>query len=430
MNTIRINSFWNLFGSVLPIVIGLVSIPFLIKSLGTEKFGLLSIIWSLIGYFSIFDFGVGRALTQGVASQRDQNNGKVNYSFIGGGLFATIITGFFGGLLLASLSKFIAYDILNTSDFIKDELYESLIYTSIGIPFVTYTSGIKGIMEGYEKFKIINIIKAFQGVSNFIFPVLSILFFGDSLVYITQLILIIRIVTLACHYYILHNEIKLHKVHFHYKLNNLKKNISIYIFGAWMTLSNVLSSLMVTADRFIISYLLGASIVAFYTVPFDLAIRVLIIPAAFTTTLFPKFAQLNNFKFENLKNIYFDSRKKIFQIMFFLCLFMIVFSKLGLEIWINQEFSEKSWKILVVLSVGIFFNGIAQVPHTLLQGVGNVRITAILHLIEFFIYIPLLFALLNIYGVIGAAFTFLFRAFIDLLALNYFSNKFLTKKIT
>ena len=38
------------------------------KGIGVEAFGILTLIWSLIGYFSLFDFWLGRALTQRVAA--------------------------------------------------------------------------------------------------------------------------------------------------------------------------------------------------------------------------------------------------------------------------------------------------------------------------------------------------------------------------
>lgn len=63
------SSLWNLAGSLLPLGAGLVAIPLLIGQLGLERFGLLSLAWLLVGYFSLFDFGLGRSLTRLVAEK-------------------------------------------------------------------------------------------------------------------------------------------------------------------------------------------------------------------------------------------------------------------------------------------------------------------------------------------------------------------------
>ena len=57
------NTIWNLLGQVLPMVVGVVAIPPLVHSLGVDRFGVLSLAWIIIGYFSLFDLGMGRALT-------------------------------------------------------------------------------------------------------------------------------------------------------------------------------------------------------------------------------------------------------------------------------------------------------------------------------------------------------------------------------
>lgn len=427
MSSIKINSYWNLFGSLFPMLVGILTIPFLIQNLGVEKFGVLSIIWALIGYFSIFDFGIGRALTHGVASKRTENSKISDYSFIRVGLNATLFSGVVGGAILALISKILAYNWLNASFGLRAELFESILYASIGIPFVTYTSGLKGIIEGYEKFKSINIIKSTLGLLNFLLPVLSVIFIGKSLTSIVIVLVIIRIFVFIWHIIILRRIIDLSEIFILGSNKDEKSDYSVYKFGAWMTLSNILSPLMVTADRFFISYLLGASVVAYYTVPFDLAIRALIIPAAFTTALFPKFAALCKISTVDAKATYIESKAKTFYIMLFMSLLMILLSKLGLSLWINDSFAQKSWIILVIISIGVFFNGIAQVPHTLLQASGNVKITAVVHSIEFVIYIISLFVFLKLFGIVGAALTFLFRVLLDYLILNYFANKALNK---
>src|SRR5579872_6306512 len=57
----------NLFGQGLPLLVGLLAVPWLLRYLGVERFGILSIAWALLGYMGQFDLGLGRATTKYVA---------------------------------------------------------------------------------------------------------------------------------------------------------------------------------------------------------------------------------------------------------------------------------------------------------------------------------------------------------------------------
>ena len=71
------NSLLNLLGQGVPLIAAFFAIPKLITGLGTERFGLLTLAWLVIGYFSLFDLGLGRALTQVVAAEiRDTRDTK------------------------------------------------------------------------------------------------------------------------------------------------------------------------------------------------------------------------------------------------------------------------------------------------------------------------------------------------------------------
>ena len=45
------NTLWNLLGQLLPMVVALVTIPALVRGLGVDRFGVLSLAWIVIGYF-------------------------------------------------------------------------------------------------------------------------------------------------------------------------------------------------------------------------------------------------------------------------------------------------------------------------------------------------------------------------------------------
>lgn len=80
-----------------------------------ERFGVLTIVWVLIGYFSLFDFGLGRALTQRISSAlaRDERQEIPDIAF--NGIVFTLLTGLVGGLVLAVLAYPLAYHWLNIS---------------------------------------------------------------------------------------------------------------------------------------------------------------------------------------------------------------------------------------------------------------------------------------------------------------------------
>src|SRR5690242_7908841 len=69
------SSLFNLLGQGLPLVAGVVAIPLLIRGLGTDRFGVLTLAWMVTGYFSLFDLGLGRALTHVVAERIGADHG-------------------------------------------------------------------------------------------------------------------------------------------------------------------------------------------------------------------------------------------------------------------------------------------------------------------------------------------------------------------
>src|SRR5512145_213743 len=61
------NAALNLAGQAAPLLVGVLCIPPVIAGLGAERFGLLALAWAVLGYFSVFDLGLGRATTKFVA---------------------------------------------------------------------------------------------------------------------------------------------------------------------------------------------------------------------------------------------------------------------------------------------------------------------------------------------------------------------------
>lgn len=418
--SIKRNTVWNLLGALVPLSIGLVSMPYLLSHIGVERLGILTIIWGLVGYFSLFDFGLGRALTQRIALLRSLQEYKSISMSIKSGLLLIFLTGVLGSLILFLLLSIWGVEWLNFSAFVSEDAQKALLYSIFVIPLVTVTAGLKGALEGFEDFKSANILKLILGVLNFSTPVLSTVVYGPSLTSIVVLLALSRSLILLMHIFaILPHEPKL----FSRGFSETREMFKLFSFGAWMTLSNFLSPLMVIADRFVISAFLGASVVAYYTVPAEFLIRFLMIPAALTTALFPLFSKSIAANDLPTHTLYNTSLKLISVVMGAVMLTVIVFSHKALHLWLGDSFADSAYIVVIILSIGIFFNSLAQVPHTLLQGGGHVKLTALIHLFEAAIYAPALFFIVPKYGIEGVAVLWSFRALVDLILLLYFCKK-------
>jgi O-antigen/teichoic acid export membrane protein len=189
-------------------------------------------------------------------------------------------------------------------------------------------------------------------------------------------------------------------------------------FGAWMTVSNVVSPLMVMSDRFVISHFLGGAVVAYYTIPNDFLLRLLIVPAALTTTLFPVFAQRLSSRDEGIGRLYYKALRSIAILMAPITLLIAVFSHYGLTLWLGRRFADESYLVVILLSVGVLFNSLAQVPHALVQASGDVKRTSLLHIAEFVIYMPVLILVVTRFGIVGAALAWQARVIADFALLH------------
>lgn len=408
------NTIWNVAGNALPLAIGAITIPLLVQRLGLERFGILTLLWAIIGYFSLFDFGVGRAITQQVAELSAGKRYREVPATIKAGLEFTFLTGMLGATLLALGAYPLSQFGLGISVNLKHEVFLSLFIAACGIPLATVSSGLRGALEGYEHFHASNLGRMFLGASIFLFPLLSVLINGESLVFITLWLVSARLASCILFFLLV---IKLPSGKFwHAKIGENTRN-NLFSFGAWMAVTNLLSPLLVNIDRFVISYLLGVAVVAYYTLPFEFLVRLLIFPGALGSSLLPNLARANAIDSVRAKQTFLASVKIATIGMFFLCLLASLLAYPLMKIFISEQFASQSWLLCVILSVGIFVNGVAYIPYTALHAQGAARPTGLLHMIELVLYIPTLLALVHLMGLKGAAIAWTLRASFDAAAL-------------
>lgn len=141
------NVLWNLLGTGAPLLVAIVTIPFLIAHLGTARFGVLTLAWMVVGYFSLFDLGLGRALTKLVAEKLGQDRDDELPALIRTALTLMAIFGVLGGCVVASLSPWLVIAVLKIPLELQPETLIAFYILAASIPIVIGTKGLRGILE-------------------------------------------------------------------------------------------------------------------------------------------------------------------------------------------------------------------------------------------------------------------------------------------
>jgi O-antigen/teichoic acid export membrane protein len=185
-------------------------------------------------------------------------------------------------------------------------------------------------------------------------------------------------------------------------------------FGAWMTVSNVVSPLMTNLDRVLLGALLGIGVVAFYATPQEVITKLALLPSAFVAVLFPAFAE----RADRAADLYARGMRYTLVMTLPPALAAIVFPHELLRAWLGEDFAQGGAEALRWLALGVLVNCLGYVSFALVQGRGRADLTGKLHLAELPLYFLAFLLLTQAFGVVGAALAWTLRVTVDAAALD------------
>jgi O-antigen/teichoic acid export membrane protein len=417
--TIARNATWNILGQGLPLLVAAVIIPILIKRLGVDRFGVLTLAWALVGYFGFFDMGLGRALTKIVSESLAAKREKETASAIWTAIAILLAVGAVFAVALFLTSHWLIYAVIKIPPRLQQETVRAVRWLAISIPMITVTAGLRGVLEAQHRFGLVNIVRVVMGVFSYVGPLVAAVFSPD-LALLCAVLVSGRILAALVHLVLclqtlpsLRNEVSV-------KRSVLPRLVSV---GAWITVSNTVAPVLTYVERFMIGFLLPVAAIAYYATPGEVVTRFLMIPAAITTVLFPTFAALSVLDSNRLKLNYERGIRFCFMLVFPGLFLIFLFAPEGLHLWLGPVFAQNSAALLRWMTVGILVNSIAQIPYALLQAANRPDLPGKLHLAEAPIYLAALVVGIRLGGITGAAAVWALRLILEGLLLLFFVHR-------
>jgi len=419
MRPILRNTGYNIAASVAPILVAMITLPILFRVYGPNRYGLLTIAFTATSYFALMDLGLARALTHLVARHRSTGSGPeprslfISAALLGVGLSSIAST------ILVLLPGALVLGWLKVPVELQGEAQRIRMILAACLPVVVGSAICRGYLEGHQSFAKAALLRGAGSTSSYLAPLIVLPFTRDVSVALAVM-LVLRVVWLVIYGAWLFFSLARKEESSGIQTESV---LGLARAGCWMTVSNLISPLMATLDRFLVAGIVSVAAAGYYATAQQVTNQLVMIPGALAGVLFPIFASGAGNRSPASSNLYSKALRMTAALLLPLIGFLILAGDKLFGVWLGADFARNSFGALKYLSIGAFFNGLAQVPFCAIQGTGRPDVTAKIHLIELPAYLIAVVFLTVRFGIEGTAIAWSLRVLVDFLALAWCAKK-------
>lgn len=407
------NTVLNLVGQVVPMMAAVFAAPYVIHHLGPDRYGLYSLALIVVGYFALFNLGIGPATTKYIAELLGRRQLEKLPELVWTAVASQSCFGLAGGILLASASPFLVDHVLKIPADLHPQARMIFLIMALALPIDFVAGSFRGVLTASQRFDLLNAVSVPVGALMSIVPA-GVIALGYGLPTIVMFVLLLRIVSIAI---IIVLSMRLYpalrSIRFDFGLVR-----SLLGFGSWVTISGAVGPILVYIDQFLLGAVLSIAAVGYYSPPYNIASKLSILPSCLMGTLFPAFStSAGRGDSEWIRKTLIRSLKFLILIVGPAALLLAFFARPILTLWLGPKFGNEGTLPLQILAAGVLINSLAFIPYGLLQGMGRPDLTAKFHLAELPIHIGLVWLLVIHFGLPGAALAWTIRVTLDFVLL-------------
>ena len=409
VRSVGVNTFYQIGAQLAPAVAAIAAIPVLLRHLGPEAYGIVTLFSTALIYFTMLDLGLGRAATRFIAQSLEAGRPEDVRRFFWSSILLLTAAGIVVSICFLFGIPTLVSRYLKISPAFSEAAVESFYLIALTIPLVTLTAGLRGFLEAAERFAFLSIVTAFTGSGMYVLPMLVVLA-GGGLVWVAASYVVVRI-GLATAFAIGCLRVKDRpSLRPTLDIDSVRKMVS---FGGWLSVSNVIGTAMVYGDRFLLGSCVGMIAVTSYSMPLDVIGRMQIIITSFCAVLFPLMSRLDGSDSAHFDKVYRGAIAIVLCFITPLTMATILFSPSLMKLWLHARNTPDSVFAAQVFLAGSIVQAMASISFTALHARGRSDLAAWVHMAEFPIYCGAFYWAATHFGVRGAALTWLGRTILD-----------------
>ncbi|HMO67113.1 MAG TPA: oligosaccharide flippase family protein [Novosphingobium sp.] len=409
------NAAWNLGGQAIPALLALVTIPAYLHLLGAERYGVMALAWLLLGYFGVFDLGLGRAATQRISILRDAD-APTRARALSSALAANLAIGLAGAMVLLPAAHFAFAQVFRIDPALRAEALSAVVWIALALPVATTGGVLGGALMARERFATANAISVTTTALFQLLPLGVAIWRGPELPGVLAAAVVARVLGLGLMWRAVRREFGPIEP-WRWERAEVR---ALLAFGGWVALTSLVAPLLTLTDRFLVGAVVGAAAVAIYSVPVDLTQRLGAVAAALGNALFPRLALASGEEATRLVRAGIDA---LFVLLTPPVAAGLILADPLFRLWLGDAIGGQAAPLARVMLVAAWFNAFAQMAFVRLQAQGRPDLVAKLLLAETPVYLLALWWALASHGLWGAALVFLARMVIDSLGMAYLAGR-------
>ena len=412
IRSIGVNTVYQIASQLVPAVAAIAAIPFLLRRLGYDVFGIVTIFSTTLAYFAMLDLGLGRAATRFISQSLEaEKPDEVRRYFWG----SIILLSVMGAIVMVGslLSVPSAVGFLKISKPYLRPATESFYIICLTIPVVTLTATLRGFLEASGRFRFVSTVTGCGGVATYVLPLLAVTM-GGGLVAIAAVFTGVRVAmcgVLAIGCVSIAHRPSLRPI---FDVTAVRRMLS---FGGWLSVSNIIGTATIYCDRFLLGMWVGMAAVTSYGMPLDIISRLQLLITSFCTVLFPLMSRLDGSRSGQFQTLYRGAVAVGLSLMTPIAATAVMLAPVLMKLWLGQRVTSDAVFAAQVFLAGAVAQSIASIAWTALHARGRSDLTAWLHLVEFPLYCGVFYLAATHFGVRGAALAWLGRGIADFLCM-------------
>jgi O-antigen/teichoic acid export membrane protein len=407
MPIVRRNIIANAAGSGWGLLISLAAVPFYIRFLGIESYGLIGFFLSLTAIFALLDLGMRATLNRSLArlslqtGQEQQMRDLLRTLEI---IYWTI--GITIGIVVALLAPLIAGHWIA-----PDQLSTAVVTQALQMiggviacqwPLALYSGG----MMGLQKQVTLNVISSSMTTIRSIGAVVVLWQIAPTLeVFFTWFIIMSLTETLLTRF-LLWRALPAAPREGSFNKHQLK---DLWRFAAGMTGISITSVILTQLDKVILSTALSLDDFGYYMLAWRVAATFYSLSGPITTAFFPQFTQIaDSGDQKELARLYHRGCQLISAILIPVAMVLALFAQDFLFLWTHDAaIAANSGPLLNLLALGTAVNCLMSLPATLQFAYGWTRLVFHTNVVAMAVLTPMIYLMSVKYGALGAAWVWL-----------------------